>query len=134
MLRVLNIEVYMLKAVSRVLVIAVMLISFIGQAIAFNASMSCETSVNSLSHNPTVLVRHYNSKALDTGNHQDCCGIDCCDIGCSCSANVCSSFVYFTAEVNLIKAPTASHIVDTQLFKQPKNFSALLYRPPIFIA
>ena len=33
-------EFFMLKAVSRVLLISVMLIAFIGQAIAFNSAMS----------------------------------------------------------------------------------------------
>ena len=131
-LRVLYLEVTMFKAVSRVLVIAVMLVAFVGQTLAFNASMSCETSVDSLSPNFSELVKHYDSKPIDTDSPEDCCGIECCAVDCSCIANACSSFVYFNTEVDSTKTVALSEVVYLQQFEQPKSISTLLYRPPIF--
>ena len=51
----------MFKAVSRMLVTAVMLVAFVGQAITFNSSISCETLEDSLSPNVSELVKHYDS-------------------------------------------------------------------------
>jgi len=56
----------MFKAVSRVLIIAMMLVAFVGQAITFNTSMSCETSVDYLPPNFSELVKHYDSSTVDT--------------------------------------------------------------------
>jgi hypothetical protein len=125
-------RVYMFKAVSRVLVIALMLVAFVGQAIAFNTSMPCETSVDSLSPNFSELVKHYVSKPIDTDNREDCCGIECCDVDCSCIANACSSLAYLNTEADSTKTAALSEVVYIQQFEQPKSISTLLYRPPIF--
>ncbi len=122
----------MLKVVSRVLIIAVMLISFVGQAIAFNTSMPCETSVDSSFPNFSELVKHYNSNLIDTDSPEDCCGIDCCSVDCICIANACSSFVYFNTEVDATKAAALSEVAFMHQSEQPKSISTLLYRPPIF--
>lgn len=121
----------MFKAVSKILFIAVMLVAFIGQAIAFNTSMSCETSTDPLSHNFSEPVKHNDSNAIDTENSEDCCGIECCGVGCNCIANACSSFVYFNTEVDSTKTPALSEAVYMQQFERPKSISTLLYRPPI---
>jgi len=131
-LRVLYLEVTMFKEVSRVLVIAIMLIAFVGQAIAFNTSMSCETYVDSLSPNVSELIKHYDLKPMDTDNTEDCCGIECCGVDCTCIANACSSFVYFNTEVDSTKTADLSDVVFMQQFEQPKSIATLLYRPPIF--
>jgi len=122
----------MFKAVSRVLVIAVMLVAFVGQAIAFNTSMSCETSVDSLSPNFHELVKHYDSNPIDTDSPEDCCGIECCGVDCTCIANACSSFVYFNTDLDSTKTAALSEVVFMQQSEQPKSISTLLYRPPIF--
>lgn len=122
----------MFKAVSRVLVIAIMLIAFVGQAIAFNTSMSCETSVDSLSPKFSELIKHYDLKPMDTDNTEDCCGIECCDVDCICIANACSSFIYFHTEVNSTKSTALSDVVYIQQSEQPKSIATSLYRPPIF--
>ena len=48
----------MFKVVSNVLVIAIMLVAFIGQTLAFNSAMSCETSVESSALGFSELVKH----------------------------------------------------------------------------
>jgi hypothetical protein len=124
----------MFKAASKVLVIAVMLIAFIGQAIAFNSAMSCETSESSFSSNLMKQVKLNESVSNATDNSEDCCGIKCCDLDCTCVANACSSFMNVDTEVEAIKATTLNEVVGLQQSDQPKSFSTLLYRPPIFIS
>jgi len=131
MLRVLYLEVYMFKAVSRVLFIAVMLVAFVGQATAFNTAMSCETSATPLSPSSNEQVKHYNLNTPDTASLEDCCGIECCAEGCTCIANACSSFAYVNTEVDSIKAEVLSEAIYSQPSEQPKSMSILLYRPPI---
>jgi len=122
----------MFTAVSRVFVIAMMLIAFVGQAIAFNTSVSCETPVNSPSPDFSELVKQYDSNPTDTDSPDDCCGIECCDLECTCIANACSSFLYFNTEVDANKTATLSEVISRQQFEQPKSIANLLYRPPIF--
>lgn len=122
----------MFKAVSRVLIIGMMLVAFVGQAIAFNTSMSCESSVDSLSPNFHELVKHYDSSTVDTDSPEDCCGIECCGVNCACIANACSSPLYFTTEVDPTKIAALSEVIYMQQSGQPKSISTLLYRPPIF--
>ena len=121
----------MFKAVSRVLVIAVMLVAFVGQAIAFNTSMPCETSVDSVSSNFSELVKHHDSNSIETDSPEDCCGIECCSADC-CIASACSSFVYFNTDLDSTKTAALSEVVFMQQSEQPKSISTLLYRPPIF--
>ncbi|TWX50579.1 hypothetical protein [Colwellia hornerae] len=122
----------MLKAVSRIFVIAMMLVAFVGQAITFNTSMSCETSVNSLSSNASERVKHYDLNTLDTVSLEDCCGIECCGVNCTCIVNACSSSVYFNTVVNSAKTAVLAEVFYMQQSEQAKFISPLLYRPPIF--
>lgn len=122
----------MFKAVSRVLFIAVMLVAFVGQAIAFNTPIYCENSVDSTFPNVSELIKHFDSDPIDTDSSEDCCGIECCDMGCICIANACSSFVYFNAEVDSIKIAPLSEAVYMQKSEQPNAITTFLYRPPIF--
>jgi hypothetical protein len=122
----------MFKAVSRVLIIAMMLVAFVGQAVAFNTSISCETSVDSLSPTFSELVKHYDLSTVDTDSPKDCCGIECCGVNCTCIANACSSSVYFNTVVDPTKTAALSEIIYMQDSEQPKSISTLLYRPPIF--
>jgi hypothetical protein len=119
----------MFKAVSRVLTIAVMLFTFVGQTVAFNSSIPCETSVTHLSANASE-----HSASENTDNRVDCCGIECCDFDCTCVANACSSIVYFNTEFNSTRTVTLSNVVAMQQSDQPKPIATLLYRPPIFIS
>jgi len=122
----------MFKAVSRVFVIAVMLVAFVGQAITFNSSMPCETSVDTLSPSFNERVKHNDSNSIDTDSPEDCCGIECCDLDCMCIANACSSVEYFSIEVDSTKTAASSEVVYLQQFKQANSISTLRYRPPIF--
>jgi hypothetical protein len=124
----------MFPAVSRVLVIVMMLTAFVGQAITFNTLMSCETSVDPLSPNFIVRVKNYDSNPIGKDNQEDCCGIECCGIDCICIANACSSFLYVNMEVVTNNIAALSEIVYTQQAEQPKSIASLLYRPPIFIS
>jgi hypothetical protein len=106
-----------------------MFVAFVGQSIAFNPSMSCETSVDFLSPNVSAQVKHYDSHSIST---DDCCGIECCGVGCTCVGNGCSSVVYFNTEVNSTKTVALSEVAYIQQSEHPTSISTLLYRPPIF--
>jgi hypothetical protein len=129
---VLYLEVYMFKAVLKGLVITLMLIAFVGQAIAFNPSVTCETSVNLISPNFSERIKHFDSSSIDTDSSEDCCGIECCGVDCTCIANACSSLVDFNTEVDPTKTVALTEVVYIQQSEQPKSISTLLYRPPIF--
>lgn len=131
-LRVFYIETTMLKAVTRVLLIAIMLVAFVGQAIAFNTSMSCETSVESLPQNVNELIKHIDHNLVDADTPEDCCGIECCTINCTCIANACSSPIYFSTIVNPTKTAAVGEVIEMLQSEQPKSISTLFYRPPIF--
>lgn len=119
----------MCKAVLRIFIIAMMLVAFVGQAITFNTSMSCETSVNALSFDTNERVKHYD---LNTTSPEDCCGIECCGVNCTCIVNACSSSVYFNTVVHSAKIIILAEVFYMQQFEQLKSISTLLYRPPIF--
>jgi hypothetical protein len=122
----------MFKSVPRVLVLLVMLIAFAGQAVAFNSYSSCETPVDSLSHDANQQIKHDDSSPIKADNSEDCCGIECCDLDCTCIANACSSYIYFNTDVNPTKSTALSEVAYVQHTEQPKSIPALLYRPPIF--
>lgn len=124
----------MFKASSKVLIIVMMLVAFVGQVTAFNTSMSCETSADSLSAHSSELEQSIDSHSTDSDNQEDCCGIECCDGGCTCITNACSSFAYFNTEIDPTKTTLLSEAVYMQQSEQPKSISTLLYRPPIFIS
>jgi hypothetical protein len=121
----------MFQAVLRVLVIVMMLTTFLGQAITFNASTTCKTSEESLSPDSSEKVTHHESDPLNTNSSEDCCGIKCCGEDCRCIANACSSFVYFNKNLSSTRHSADSDVVYIEYFEQPKSIATLLYRPPI---
>ncbi|MBA6231699.1 MULTISPECIES: hypothetical protein [unclassified Colwellia] len=123
----------MYKVFSKVLVIALMLVAFTGQAVAFNTAMPCETLVDSLSPNISEPVNYNDSNLLNNNSSKDCCGIECCNMDCTCIANACSSFVYFNTDVDATKTATLTDVAYIPQPKQPIYIGTLLYRPPIFI-
>ena len=122
----------MYKTVSRFLITTVMLVAFIGQALAFNTNVPCVTPVDSLSHNSSELVEQNELHTIKTERSEDCCGIKCCGVDCTCIINACSSIVYFNTGISSIKATEFSEIFYIQEFEQTNSISSLLYRPPIF--
>lgn len=128
----------MFKAASRVLLIALMLITFVGQAIAFNSAMSCQAAKSSPNANASVIVneqvKHNKLELTAAGGSEDCCGIECCDLDCTCVANACSSFMYVETGSNTSQKLTLNEVACLQPADQPTAISTLLYRPPIFIS
>ena len=121
----------MFQAVLRVFVIAMMLTTFVGQAITFNSSMSCQTSGEYSSPHFSELVIHAESDPIDTNSSEDCCGIECCEVDCTCISNACSSFVYLNTDVDLTRQSTDSDVLYLQYIEQPNSIATLFYRPPI---
>ena len=121
----------MIKAVSRVFVIAAMMVAFIGQTMTFNTAMSCESSVDTISSHLGELIKDHDVNSTDTGSSDDCCGIECCDVECICMANACSSFTYVNTGVVSLKTASFGETVYIQKSEHPNAITTLLYRPPI---
>ena len=118
----------MSKAFSRVLVITLMLVAFVGQAFAYSA-MSCEMSSGSHeSHmNMNMNMDHGDMNKSSNGQSEDCC-----DVECICPANACSSTTVLNSSVDSTDIQIFSEFVAALQSKQPHSISTSLYRPPIF--
>ena len=118
----------MSKAFSKVLVITLMLVAFVGQAFAYSA-MSCEMSSGSHeSHmNMNMNMDHGDMNKSSNGQSEDCC-----DVECICPANACSSTTVLNSSVDSTDIQILSESVAAMQSKQPHSISTSLYRPPIF--
>ncbi len=118
----------MSKAFSRVLVITLMLVAFVGQAFAYSA-MSCEMSSGSHeSHmNMNMNMDHGDMNKSSNGQSEDCC-----DVECICPANACSSTTVLNSSIDSTDIQIFSESVAALQSKQPHSISTSLYRPPIF--
>lgn len=118
----------MSKAFSRVLVITLMLVAFVGQAFAYSA-MSCEMSSGSHeSHmNMNMNMDHGDMNKSSNGQSEDCC-----DVECICPANACSSTTVLNSSIYSTDIQIFSESVAALQSKQPHSISTSLYRPPIF--
>ncbi|MCF2918559.1 MULTISPECIES: hypothetical protein [unclassified Pseudoalteromonas] len=118
----------MSKAFSKVLVITLMLVAFVGQAFAYSA-MSCEMSSGSHeSHmNMNMNMNHGDMNKSSNGQSEDCC-----DVECICPANACSSTTVLNSSIDSTDIQIFSESVAALQSKQPHSISTSLYRPPIF--
>lgn len=124
----------MYKIVARMLVLAVMLTAFLGQAMAFTASTSCGTSSKLHTNHLSEFESQVHDQIAELENSADCCEIDCCDTVCICIANGCVSFIFLQSDTVLIKAVTLREAPYTQEFELKTPFATLLYRPPILVS
>ncbi len=118
----------MSKAFSKVLVMTLMLVAFVGQAFAYSA-MSCEMSSGSHeSHmNMNMNMNHGDMNKSSNGQSEDCC-----DVECICPANACSSTTVLNSSVDSTDIQILSESVAALQSNQPLSISTSLYRPPIF--
>lgn len=129
----------MTKSLSKVLVVAAMLIAFIGQAFAYS-SMSCEMSDGSheshmnMSHDSMdhssmdhASMNHSSVDQSGQQNHEECCGSDCV-----CPASACMSISIVGSEPKTAYLARLSEGVSFQPLNQTKSIPTSLYRPPIF--
>ena len=116
----------MSKAFSRVLVITLMLVAFVGQAFAYSA-MPCEMSSGSHESHMNMNMDHGDMNKSSNGQSEDCC-----DVECICPANACSSTTVLNSSVDSTDIQILSESVAAMQSKQPHSISTSLYRPPIF--
>lgn len=125
--------IFMFQALSKVLILSVMLFPFIGQAMANDIFSSCETSAAAsvdIQLNENI---NPDDAANSTENTDDCCDDECCDSDCICALNGCSPVTYLTVGMDyseLVLISELSYI--QQSFVHPKSISTSRYRPPIF--
>jgi len=129
----------MIKSLSKVLVVAAMLIAFVGQSLAYS-SMSCEMS-NESHQSHTIMdhsdMDHANMDHADMGhasmNHDSLdTQEDCCDTECICPTSACMSLSIVGSEPSTVFLVRLSEGVTLQPSNQTKSISTSLYRPPIF--
>ena len=116
----------MSKAFSRVLVITLMLVAFVGQAFAYSA-MSCEMSSGSHESHMNMNMDHGDMNKSSNGQSEDCCGVECV-----CPTNACSSKTVLNSSIDSTDIQIFSESVAALQSKQPHSISTSLYRPPIF--
>ena len=116
----------MSKAFSKVLVITLMLVAFVGQAFAYSA-MPCEMSSGSHESHMNMNMDHGDMNKSSNGQSEDCC-----DVECVCPANACSSTTVLNSSVDSTDIQILSESVAALQSKQPHSISTSLYRPPIF--
>ncbi|KZY58505.1 hypothetical protein A3733_26535 [Pseudoalteromonas shioyasakiensis] len=116
----------MSKAFSKVLVITLMLVAFVGQAFAYSA-MSCEMSSGSHESHMNMNMNHGDMNKSSNGQSEDCC-----DVECICPANACSSTTVLNSSIDSTDIQIFSESVAALQSKQPHSISTSLYRPPIF--
>ena len=124
----------MSKAFSKVVVIAFMLIAFIGQAFAYSA-MSCEMSADSheshmkMDHSKMAHHEGMNHDEMSSGKAkvENCCGMDCI-----CPASACTSTVVLNSDAYFTDILLLSEAVLLQHIDIPHSVSSSLFRPPIF--
>jgi hypothetical protein len=127
--------------VSKVLVVAVMLIAFVGQALAYS-SMSCEMSHEShmnMSHDSMdhssmdhssmdhASMDHSSVDQNSQNQHEECCGSDCV-----CPDSACMSIIIVGSDPKTAYVACLSESVSFQPMNQTKSIPTSLYRPPIF--
>ena len=116
----------MSKAFSKVLVITLMLVAFVGQAFAYSA-MPCEMSSGSHESHMNMNMDHGDMNKSSNGQSEDCC-----DVECICPANACSSTTVLNSSIDSTDIQIFSESVAALQSKKPHSISTSLYRPPIF--
>ena len=116
----------MSKAFSKVLVMTLMLVAFVGQAFAYSA-MPCEMSSGSHESHMNMNMDHGDMNKSSNGQSEDCC-----DVECICPANACSSTTVLNSSIDSTDIQILSESVAALQSKQPHSISTSLYRPPIF--
>ena len=114
---------------SQWIMVVVMLVAFLGQAMAYSTVLPCEAKDEHVSDS----LNNENANHDDADEHvSDCCDIECCDVDCICPSAACSSIVYLSNDVRLRKIMRVTQTLVIEQDIQPDPVSALHYRPPIF--
>jgi hypothetical protein len=127
----------MFQSLSKIIVITLMMIAFIGQALAY-AAMPCHMITGDNTHEMhkskphSVMADHQQMMQENSMNHNMTENQNCCDNECSCPSNACSSLLFVsvissTTNINFSFDKISYH--DSILL--PVHNKSL-YRPPIF--
>jgi hypothetical protein len=124
----------MFKPFSKVLVLAAMLIAFVGQALAYT-TMPCEMTVDS--HQSHMTMDHSSPdspKGMDHSKMKSSKSTseDCCDVDCVCPDHACSSVSLLISGYYTLGVMGFTEAAIIQVSEQPNSISTSLYRPPIF--
>lgn len=122
----------MFNVVAKKGMLALMLIVFFGQVMAYGTTIPCQTAVDPhMNQLHSTVVTASASHHLED-NTTDCCGISCCDVDCGCIASGCSFLAFLHADIVSTKALVTNNVFYIEPFDHIPPVTNLLYRPPIF--
>ena len=135
------------KPFSTFFIIAIMLISFVSQAMAFSSLLSGEKAnegandihISTDNNISTSSKINEHKDTLTACSDLDCCATDCsainvCESDCVCAASGCLSLIYLS---NLIANTDIKSFTETLALTNPtqnQSISSNPYRPPILLS
>ncbi|MDK2595605.1 hypothetical protein [Pseudoalteromonas obscura] len=122
----------MLKPISQVFIIIAMLIAFVGQAMAYNFTMSFEQASTSLDLAQASQTLADHSGKTGASETDDCCEVECCENDCVCPGNACVSLMYLSTDMQSAQVVKHSELVINIDIGRPIPMTDSLFRPPIF--
>lgn len=130
----------MFKPISNVLVVLIMLVAFVGQALAYS-SMACEMAGDP--HQAHMMMQEESASSHQSMDHENMSHAqmdhsnmsssdDCCGIDCMCPASACTSFTFVTEHAPFSNTTMTNEAIVLPAIEQPSSLPSSLYRPPIF--
>ena len=128
----------MYKPLSKILITIIMLVAFIGQAMANHMVIFSDdvasfqfTQIQTVKNSATAKIATEAITSSSIEHEEDCCDVDCCEGDCACPANSCASSVYLENQLYLsMLFNTAEPVLSVQI-QETYNLVNSLYRPPI---
>lgn len=126
-----------LKSIKEAVLVTVLLLSFLGQAMAYS-TMACDMSANShtsMEHSSQKSMKSMHHDGVDHSNSNasvPASSGDCCDIECLCPVTACTSISILCEIAGLTVINNHSDDIDFHQLEQLNSIPTSLYRPPIF--
>jgi hypothetical protein len=124
----------MFKSLSQLLFMIILLVAFVGQAMAY----SLMTSFDSISQLQTSIqlqssiTEHDEHSSAESAAEDDCCNVECCESECICPENACASMVYLDSDLFVSELAFISESLNLLSTQATLVIARSLYRPPIF--
>ena len=118
----------MFKPASNIIVILLVLVAFMGQAMAMYISTP---EISQLAIDSAEISQ---PSSNDTAHDDDCCDVECCEAECICPANACSSVPFLQTLIHSPNTLSISELVVMPFVLAANSITSNLYRPPILKA
>ena len=121
----------MFKPLSKLLILIIMLLTFVGQAMASQFFLS-QDKFTQTEQAESVAAALTTQSDVHVDNEDDCCEVECCEDECVCPLNSCASLnlVYLSDATRHIHLSSENIVLQSN--SPPKSIAKALFRPPIF--